>query len=39
MHFIQLRIDKASQYEIQVYAQAVKELAYEHFKHSIELMS
>jgi len=38
MHFIQLRIDKASQYEIQVYAQAVKELAYEHFKHSIELM-
>jgi thymidylate synthase (FAD) len=39
MHFIELRADKASQYEIQLYAQAVKELAYGHFKNSIDLLN
>lgn len=39
LHFIELRSDKASQYEIQLYAQAVKQLAYDKFKHSIELLN
>jgi len=38
MHFIELRADKASQYEIQLYAQAVRELAYDQFKNSIDLL-
>ena len=39
LHFIELRSDKASQYEIQVYAQAVKQLAYDQFKNSIDLLN
>lgn len=39
LHFIELRSDKASQYEIQLYAQAIKQLAYDKFKHSIELLN
>ena len=37
MHFLELREDNHSQWEIQQYAQAVRELALEHFPISLSL--